>query len=914
MNKESALKYARAGFKLFPLWWINENGACACGDENCGKPGSDNNPGKHPIAGKPGNWIAPKGRLDSTSDIAKIEKWFNQYPQANIGLDCSANGIFVIDIDRHTVRGVDINGFESVDDWETTFADKIDSNVSAETGGGGLHLLYKAPSDFTSSPSGLGKNYPGIDFKFNGYIILSPSNHKSGNKYAWTEGSEKDFLSRKFPPLPASIENFIRSGHDENRFSPERYTAASRDVDSDDLDQIRDALSCLIFGSLNDDERLKVGMGLQHLLPGGMGKELYFDWVRGGVPKFNYKLTERRWRSFKYRSGGRTIASFFELAMEFGFENTGKQGVFIDPEDHIIMEPFKIMETHNLDYDTIFVDDSVPVPMFVDDDVLPTMYPVDYDIEPSMGNYDLTFMFLQAFGYEKFMVKEKEEETHAPVNFGFIPSAQVFHAESNDFLQVEERKQSEIDKLMNNKNASPAMRLLQKAVTSGKDLSAGAGMPTNQEMKAWTDRLGNRQVLCDLFRWQVENSSAYVPELSAAFTLSVLGALMAGRFEYNGLTTNLYFMVIANTSVGKTQTVKLAKKVMESAFDQKRIGPKDIISDKGFYQDMAIDKGRYFMLDEIGELFANIFNERSNSSQKLIKRSILDGYTAYAEKTNVTASKADAKNNPIIDLGGICPSIFGLTTPGQIFEALSGKDIIDGLLSRLQILQSEDEAKEGKIAMETSIPNSVGAWIHRLRSVYAPGMYVEGSDVVTRMDASKEAKFMISKVKEVENTKKKSAGKYAGIWGRLTENTIRVAMIFEIAERPDSKEIQTESVVLAYDFVNWCSEKSEALARNFIADSKEQSLMKEVHMYVKTMPFGARIQDIAENTKIGADVRNRRLIMQTLKAEQKIREFEYKDRLGTRGRGTMLYFDSDDFEDFKDSAKGKKFLETAKER
>src|SRR5215467_12558118 len=113
-NKKHAIKYAQAGFKIFPIWWIDEvTKRCACGDEDCGKPGSDNNPGKHPIPGKPGNWIAPKGRLDSTSDVAKIESWWSQYPQANIALDCSANGLFAIDIDRHTdKKGNLVNGFE----------------------------------------------------------------------------------------------------------------------------------------------------------------------------------------------------------------------------------------------------------------------------------------------------------------------------------------------------------------------------------------------------------------------------------------------------------------------------------------------------------------------------------------------------------------------------------------------------------------------------------------------------------------------------------------------------------------------------------------------------------------------------------------------------------------------------------
>jgi len=879
-NKEKALKYAGAGLKIFPLWWIDENtGKCACNDKNCGGPGSQNNPGKHPIAGSEGKWIVPKGRLDSTSDLKKVDYWWTQYPKANIALDCSGNGLFVIDIDRHVVKGVEVNGFEALDDFETTFKEKITSTISAETGGGGVHLIFKAPGDFKSAPSGLGSNYPGVDFKFNGYILLSPSNHKSGNKYQWTEESEELLLSKDFPPLPRSIENLIRDGFDDKRFSPERFTVTARDVDSDDLDQIKEALDYLNFHSLNDDERLKVGMGLQSLLPGGMGKQLYFDWLRqhlGG--KFSYKLCERRWRSFKYRSGGRTIASFFELAMEFGFENTGKQGVYVDPSDHVKMQPTKVADFVDESKNCLFVQNEVPLPMHVDFEAMPEVMIIDFSCLPE------------------------------------IIEQEMLHAKKTNNINYVDESRIEAVSIMNSSN-SKSMKMLQSLFEKGRNKDPNAGMPDESEFKSWFERLGNRQVLCDLFRWQAQNSSTYVPEIAASFTLSVLGALLAGRFSYGTLTTNLYFMVIADTSVGKSQTVKMAKKVLECAYDHNRIGPKDIVSDKGFYNDLVKDKGRYFMLDEIGELFANIFHERANVSQKMIRRAILDGYTSYGEKTNVTASKADAKNNAVVDLGGICPSIYGLTTPGKIYEAFSGSDIIDGLLSRFQVLNSIGSGnREGKIPMNTTLPESVGVWINRVKSIYTPQMYVQGQENVTAMTIDADSKELEIYIKSVETARKREAGKYAGIWGRLTENTLRTAMVFELAERPYSTSIKQDSLLYAYQFVSWCAEKSEEMARNHITDSKEQSVMREVNDFISSQPKGATLQAISENTRLGGDVKNRRLIIQTLKSEQKIKEFEYRSKPGQRGRGTMVYFTYQTWADFCDTTAGESFIKKAVEK
>ena len=37
----------------------------------------------------------------ATADLAQIERWWKQYPQAIIGLPCGPNSLFVVDVDCH---------------------------------------------------------------------------------------------------------------------------------------------------------------------------------------------------------------------------------------------------------------------------------------------------------------------------------------------------------------------------------------------------------------------------------------------------------------------------------------------------------------------------------------------------------------------------------------------------------------------------------------------------------------------------------------------------------------------------------------------------------------------------------------------------------------------------------------------
>ncbi len=837
-NKEKALQYARAGYKLIPLWWMLDTGVCACGDSDCGNKASQNNPGKHPI-----QWLVKNGRNNSTNDLQTIDAWWSRYPAANIGLDCAGSGLLVIDVDKHDDKN---NGFESLDDLETTFGEKIVSPVIAETGGGGIHIFFKAPSDYTSCPGGFGKNFPAIDIKFNGYVLLSPSNHKSGKLYEWADDSaEKSLLLGKVPPLPAKIDAFIRRGFDENRNSPARYTSPVRPVDQEDEDQILDALSYLDFFSLNDDERLKVGMGLNQSLPGSRGKAIYFDWLQGALgSKFNYKFTERRWRSFKFRAGGRTIASFFELAQEHGFVNEGKKGFFIDPNDYIFMEPTQVAPEFSASYDVMYVNHDIPVPMHVDHYALPEIMFIDFSAEP-----------------EETMIDRKPFAANAAI-YG---SKQV-----GDMLDIQLEGVGDPKK----------------------------GMPTDSELNYWNKKLAFNPVMCDLFKWQVENSNVFVPEIALSFCISIMGAVTAGRFSHSGLTTNTYFMVIADTSVGKTQTIKMAKKVLSVAGDDNRIGPDDIISDKGFINDLAKDSARYFPLDEIGELFANIFDERANASQKMIRKVLLSAYTAYGSDFNVTASRADAKNNPVQNLQSICPSIYGMTTPAKVFESLNSKDIVDGLLNRLMIMINDTKGYEGKIPLNTDLPVSVGQWLQNVKQGHqsSTGTYmnVAGTAIpAIEMNVDNDAAILKQKIKAYESQRRNEEGEYGGIFGRMLENTIRLSIIFELANNPYSRMITGQSMLAAFEVISWCLEKGVYVAKNYISDNKESRIMMDVVRYLRGSTHGANLKDLCAKTSLSTDVRQRNSLLGHLVREGSIMEFRIKAK--GAGRPSIHYFHPEKF-------------------
>jgi putative DNA primase/helicase len=163
----SALWYARHGWRVFPLQWVRDHGGalrCSCKDfATC------DSPGKHPLTSH--------GVYEATVDLALLRDWWARCPSANIGLACGApSGVWALDVD-----GPD--GADTLADLQAQQG-ALPATVENLTGGGGRHLLFR--HDPQRPIGNRVKFLPGLDTRADGgYIILPPSLHISGRRYAW---------------------------------------------------------------------------------------------------------------------------------------------------------------------------------------------------------------------------------------------------------------------------------------------------------------------------------------------------------------------------------------------------------------------------------------------------------------------------------------------------------------------------------------------------------------------------------------------------------------------------------------------------------------------------------------------------------------------------------------------------------
>lgn len=163
---EQALKYAKAGYKVIPLFWIKADGSCACNAGMlCGCKG------KHP---RIMDWVN-----QATTDVAIINRWWSDTPIANIGIKTGKDtGVFVLDEDD--------GGDKTIEELQMING-PLPKTPTSISGSGGMHRIFKYPQG--KELKNKTRFAPGLDIRSDGgQFVAAPSIHASGKQYKWVEG------------------------------------------------------------------------------------------------------------------------------------------------------------------------------------------------------------------------------------------------------------------------------------------------------------------------------------------------------------------------------------------------------------------------------------------------------------------------------------------------------------------------------------------------------------------------------------------------------------------------------------------------------------------------------------------------------------------------------------------------------
>lgn len=271
---------------------------------------------------RPNGRLAPRGHLDATVDTEKITSWWTADAEAGIGVAVQPSRLVAVDVDPRNGGHFDMERIEAEHG-------KLDADVLAFTGGGGLHLVFTAPTDIGRLPGKLAK---GIDLKADGYIAVEPTFAPQAEPahlkpYAW-EASSNPLEGCVPSPLPGWIADMSRAAPAS---AGGVQGAPARPMAEQELADIRSAL-CMIPADQRETW-VTVGMALHKDVGGALGFELWSTWSQSCPEKFDPQDQQRVWRSFTRKPMGEAVqlGTVFDLAYKHGFSRAKPALVLVAP-------------------------------------------------------------------------------------------------------------------------------------------------------------------------------------------------------------------------------------------------------------------------------------------------------------------------------------------------------------------------------------------------------------------------------------------------------------------------------------------------------------------------------------------------------------------------------------------------------
>lgn len=195
---------------------------------------------------------------DCSSDYMQVLYWYENAKDCNWGLPATPNNLFVIDLDVHDPNKNGVENFSKLIGKIMTDDDLDEFEwIEQITPSGGQHLIFQSDDELrnVSNGSNVFVDYPGIDIRTDGYIVVEPS-EINGKRYGFST------IPMSPPKMHPKLKRFILANagtKTTNKKTP--YEKPTEVYKGDRDNQLFQYINYLYFKtSLNEDEILTLAL------------------------------------------------------------------------------------------------------------------------------------------------------------------------------------------------------------------------------------------------------------------------------------------------------------------------------------------------------------------------------------------------------------------------------------------------------------------------------------------------------------------------------------------------------------------------------------------------------------------------------------------------------------------------------
>lgn len=343
-------------------------------------------------------------------------------------------------------------------------------------------------------------------------------------------------------------------------------------------------------------------------------------------------------------------------------------------------------------------------------------------------------------------------------------------------------------------------------------------------------------VLGDTVRWITKYAIYEQPDLAMLNAIAFAGAIFGRKYASPVNTrTNIYLVGIAETGFGKDHSRQMINALaMESGLSH-YMGGNSIRSDTGMLRGLMNNASQILQLDEFGMFMQALSDPHAPHHVRSVTKALM---SLYSDSKGVYhhGDYADAKAKPIkIACPNLC--IYGTTTEASYVPALKKAAIESGELNRFIVVPSMCDLELKRHVPMTESEDSLVEWWKK----FAPdsnssmasnmnGHMAVPTPIMVEWGDCEELQF---KIREEQTEICKGDNPLRGLWSRMYENTIKIAMIFAIARNPENPKFEEADFDYAYNIVRLSIQYMETLAENGMAETQREASHIEILNVIK---------------------------------------------------------------------------------
>lgn len=316
-------------------------------------------------------------------------------------------------------------------------------------------------------------------------------------------------------------------------------------------------------------------------------------------------------------------------------------------------------------------------------------------------------------------------------------------------------------------------------------------------------------------------NAPYPNQVMAFCGALALQAFLAGRKvrDAGDNRTNLYLLGLAHSSAGKDWPRKINTRILHEIGAADGLGER-FASGEGIQDALFLSPSMLFQTDEIDGLLQSI-NRARDARHENIMSTLLTLYSS-ANSVFPMRRKAGRESPGAIDQPSLV--IFGTAIPNHYYEALSERMLTNGFFARMIILECGKRGSGQEPQIE-EIPTRIletAQWWHDFRpglgnlQDWHPKPVVVPHTPEARqllIDARLEAES------EYERAETDSDAVGTTVWGRVSEQTRKLALLHAVSQNARAPEIGRDAVEWAVRFVMHQTRRMLFMANNHVAEN-----------------------------------------------------------------------------------------------